>query len=196
MIPHQAERTPPVSPFFGYLKFEFTRTPRRLMAKLEQGTDVEITTSSSGGRSKHILTQVDGSAAPLAARSCRTRRARRGRCGRACSSSKRVWCRALEAYRIAPWSMLAASAPSPPSLVSAVRGGLGAPASARGSRLCLPRGGYPLRSTPSVPRQDRPSAGDPLRPKSAKRGHRGGTESESNPLCRQGRGPTRPQRGV
>ena len=30
--------------------------------------------------------------------------------------------------------MLAASAPSPPSLVSAVRGGLGAPASARGSR--------------------------------------------------------------
>ena len=42
------------------------------MAKLEQGTDVEIiTTSSSGGRSKHILTQVDGSAAPLAARSCR-----------------------------------------------------------------------------------------------------------------------------
>ena len=50
------------------------------MAKLEQGTDVEITTSSSGGRSKHILTQVDGSAAPLAARSCRTRRARRGRC--------------------------------------------------------------------------------------------------------------------
>ena len=37
------------------------------MAKLEQGTDVEITTSSSGGRSKHILTQVDGSAAPLAA---------------------------------------------------------------------------------------------------------------------------------
>ena len=56
---------------FGYLKFEFTRTPRRLMAKLEQGTDVEITTSSSGGRSKHILTQVDGSAAPLAARSCR-----------------------------------------------------------------------------------------------------------------------------
>ena len=25
------------------------------MAKLEQGTDVEITTSSSGGRSKHIL---------------------------------------------------------------------------------------------------------------------------------------------
>ena len=31
--------------------------------------------------------------------------------------------------------MLAASAPSPPSLVSAVRGGLGAPASARGSRL-------------------------------------------------------------
>ena len=32
--------------------------------------------------------------------------------------------------------MLAASAPSPPSLVSAVRGGLGAPASARGSRLC------------------------------------------------------------
>ena len=40
---------------FGRLKFEFTRTPRRLMAKLEQGTDVEITTSSSGGRSKHIL---------------------------------------------------------------------------------------------------------------------------------------------
>ena len=56
---------------FGHLKFEFTRTPWRLMAKLEQGTDVEITTSSSGGRSKHILTQVDGSAAPLAARSCR-----------------------------------------------------------------------------------------------------------------------------
>ena len=55
MIPHQAERTPPVSPFFGYLKFEFTRTPWRLMAKLEQGKDVEITTSSSGGRSKHIL---------------------------------------------------------------------------------------------------------------------------------------------
>ena len=31
------------------------------MAKLEQGTDVEITTSSSGGRSKHILmSHVDG----------------------------------------------------------------------------------------------------------------------------------------
>ena len=30
-------------------------TPRRLMAKLEQGTDVEITTTLSGGRSKHIL---------------------------------------------------------------------------------------------------------------------------------------------
>ena len=38
-----------------HLKFEFTRTPRRLMAKLEQGTDVEITTTLSGGRSKHIL---------------------------------------------------------------------------------------------------------------------------------------------
>ena len=68
------------------------------MAKLEQGTDVEITTSSSGGRSKHILTQVDGSAAPLrAGRAKLSRRGRRGRCGRACSSSKRVWCRALEA---------------------------------------------------------------------------------------------------
>ena len=60
---------------------------------------------------------------------------------------------------------------SPWSAPFEVRGGLG----------LVPRGGYPLRSTPSVPRQDRPSAGDPLRPKSAKRGHRGGTESESNP---------------
>ena len=62
--------------------------------------------------------------------------------------------------------------------------------------LLGPVGTLPLRSKPSVPRQDGPSARDPLRPKAAKRGHRGGTESESNPLCRQGRGPTRPQRGV
>ena len=58
VIPHQAGENPPSEPsfhFFGYLKFEFTRTPWRLMAKLEQGKDVEITTSSSGGRSKHIL---------------------------------------------------------------------------------------------------------------------------------------------
>ena len=61
------------------------------MAKLEQGADVEIITSSSGGRSKHILTQVDGSAAPLrAGRAKLSRRGRRGRCGRACMQQQQA----------------------------------------------------------------------------------------------------------
>ena len=73
------------------------------MAKLEQGMDVEITTSSSGGRSKHILTQVDGSAAPRWPREAVARAGLgAGAVGEPAAAASGVWCRALEAYRIAP----------------------------------------------------------------------------------------------
>ena len=55
----------------------------------------------------------------------------------------------------------------------------------------------PPRAGPSPPQRDKTLGQGPSEAKkSAKRGHRGGTESESSPLCRQARGPTRPhQRG-
>ena len=68
------------------------------MAKLEQGTDVEITTTLSGGRSKHILKLTGPGRAKLvhAQGTAQALWASLLQC-------KRVWCRArLRAYRVAP----------------------------------------------------------------------------------------------